>query len=93
MNDKEIDITVDQLIADLCMIRGKTPEFGTMKLYNVSIECGLFSFSATDGNKIYTMTIEPECKQIFRCKDCQFDEYGCPHERRSTNCADWLKRE
>ena len=30
---------------------------------------------------------------VVRCRSCQFDENGCPHERRITNCADWLKRD
>ena len=63
MPDREFDITVDQLIADLCIIRGKTPEFGTMKIYNCSNDCGQFLFSVTDGDKIYTITIKPKDEQ------------------------------
>lgn len=66
MPDRELDITVDQIIADLCIIRGKTPKFGTMKLYNCSTDCGQFSLSATDGDKIYTITIEPKDVQEGR---------------------------
>lgn len=56
---KIIDVTFDQLIANLCTFRGKEPKIGTMNICDVSIDDGKFLISATDGDKVYTMTITP----------------------------------
>lgn len=58
--DEMIDITVDQLIAGLCTVRGKNPDIGTKKLNRASIYDGKFFLEITDGKECNVFSIEPE---------------------------------
>lgn len=52
-----INVTLDQLIADLAVIRGKNPETGTYFIVDSYVFCGTWGLKITDGNKGYTLEI------------------------------------
>ncbi len=52
------DITFDQLIADLCVARGKSPEVGTWKLVNAEVSGDNFYLEITNGKKNRVFAIE-----------------------------------
>lgn len=67
------DITFDQLIADLCVVRGKNPQIGTWKLENAKVVGDNFYLDITDGEKSFTFAIEmPDVDRTSnKCKGCQ----------------------
>ena len=52
------DITVDQLIADLCMARGKNPKIGTWKIARAEVVKDNFYLEITNGKKTNVFAIE-----------------------------------
>lgn len=52
------NITVDQLIADLCVARGSNPEVGTWFLSRSKIENNSFYLEITNGQTVRTFAIE-----------------------------------
>lgn len=58
------DITVDQLIADLCMARGKNPDIGTWRLVQSKIIEDNFYLEITDGKDSMTFAIEMPEKEL-----------------------------
>jgi len=52
------DITLDQLIADLCVIRGKCPKTGKWKLVKAEVDGENFYLEITNGKKNFVIGIE-----------------------------------
>lgn len=52
------NITLDQLIADLAVSRGKTPEIGGYFIENSYVEGGTWGLEITNGEKVFTLEIE-----------------------------------
>lgn len=56
------DITLDQLIADLCVIRGKCPKTGEWKLVKAEVDGDNFYLEITNGKKDGVIEIEASGK-------------------------------
>jgi len=52
------DITLDQLIADLCVLRGKCPKKGKWKLVKAEVDGDNFYLEITNGKKNGVIGIE-----------------------------------
>ena len=52
-----VDITFDQLIADLCIARGKSPEIGTWKIVGSIVTKNAFYLEISDGETYNTFEI------------------------------------
>ena len=52
------NITLDQLIADLAVSRGKSPETGGCFILDSHVSDGTFRLDFTDGKKLYCIEIE-----------------------------------
>lgn len=58
------DITVDQLIADLCIARGKNPDIGIWRLVQSKVIEDNFYLEITDGKDSMTFAIEMPEKEL-----------------------------
>ena len=55
---KMTNITVDQLIADLAVVRGKSPEIGGFFIHDSYVFDGTWGLEITNGIKKFTLEIE-----------------------------------